>query len=214
VETILAGMNIGKVEESSLIWGFLHQLDTAARAGFHRMPSGHADGPGPGPARTSYPPCPGGELERSSGITERMAGRIAGPLWKRTLSPIRATADLAGIVAGQPKPVDQSGSPGHPDLQALESPLTNSPACGRLWERVERLAGASGDLFSFAGGPDREERLPRRKAASVLPIFPLRLRSETDDESPDTEAGGSRRGRDQPRARRKTESREDRIFRP
>ena len=107
METILTGMNIGKVDGILLDLGVSsHQLNTAGR-GF----SFSLDAPLDMRMDQNQGPCAYDlihtlsmdELEkiiRNYG-EERMAGRIArAVVARRTLSPIRTTADLAGIVAG------------------------------------------------------------------------------------------------------------------
>ena len=107
METILAGMNIGKLEGILLDLGVSsHQLDTAGR-GFSfaldaplDMRMDQSRGPS---AYDLIHTLSRDELEkiiRNYG-EERMAGRIARVIVeRRTVSPIRTTADLAGIVAG------------------------------------------------------------------------------------------------------------------
>jgi len=107
MEAILTGMNIGKVDGILLDLGVSsHQLNTAGR-GFSFSLDAPLDmrmdqNQGPG-AYDLIHTLSMDELEkiiRNYG-EERMAGRIArAVVARRTLSPIRTTADLAGIVAG------------------------------------------------------------------------------------------------------------------
>jgi len=107
MENILAGMNIGKVDGILLDLGVSsHQLNTAGR-GFSfaldaplDMRMNQEQGPS---AYDLVQTLSRDELEkiiRNYG-EERMAGRIARAVSeRRAVSPIRTTADLAGIVAG------------------------------------------------------------------------------------------------------------------
>jgi len=107
METTLFGMNIEKVEGILLDLGVSsHQLDTAER-GFSftldaplDMRMDQVRGPS---AYDLVHTLSGEELEEliRKFSEERMAGRIARAIVeRRTLSPIRTTADLAGVVAG------------------------------------------------------------------------------------------------------------------
>jgi 16S rRNA (cytosine1402-N4)-methyltransferase len=107
METTLSGMNIEKVEGILLDLGVSsHQLDTAER-GFSftldaplDMRMDRVRGP------SAYDLVHTLSEEELEGLIrkfgeERMAGRIARAIVKRrSLSPIRTTADLAGVVAG------------------------------------------------------------------------------------------------------------------
>ena len=106
METILTGMNIGKVEGILLDLGVSsHQLDTAGR-GFSfaldaplDMRMDQDQGPSADDLIHTLSRDELKKIIRNYG-EERMAGRIARAIVeRRTLSPIRTTADLAGIVA-------------------------------------------------------------------------------------------------------------------
>jgi 16S rRNA (cytosine1402-N4)-methyltransferase len=107
METTLSGMNIEKVEGILLDLGVSsHQLDTAER-GFSftldaplDMRMDRVRGPSAYDLVHTLSEEELGELIRKFG-EERMAGRIARAIVKRrALSPIRTTANLAGVVAG------------------------------------------------------------------------------------------------------------------
>jgi 16S rRNA (cytosine1402-N4)-methyltransferase len=107
MENTLSGMNIKKVGGILLDLGVSsHQLDTAER-GFSftldaplDMRMDRTRGPSAYDLVHTLSEEDWGELIRKFG-EERMAGRIARAIVKRrALSPIRTTADLAGVVAG------------------------------------------------------------------------------------------------------------------
>ena len=187
METILSGMNIGKVEGILLDLGVSsHQLDTAGR-GFSFALDAPLDmrmdrdrGP------SAYDLIHTLSREELEGIIrkfgeERMAGRIARAIVeRRTLSPIRTTADLAGIVAGA-LPKARGPARIHPatrTFQALRIAVNDELASLRqaLADGMERLNdGGRFCVISFHSLEDRIVKNAFRaeeKAASALPIFP------------------------------------------
>jgi 16S rRNA (cytosine1402-N4)-methyltransferase len=165
--TILVGMNIGKVEGLLLDLGVSsHQLDTAER-GFSFTLDAPLDmrmdqGRGPS-AYDLVHTLSRDELEkmiRNYG-EERMAGRIARAISKRrTLSPIRTTTDLAGVVV---KAISRPKGPAkiHPatqTFQALRIAVNDELATLRhaLAEGMERLKdGGRFCVISFHSLEDR-----------------------------------------------------------
>jgi 16S rRNA (cytosine1402-N4)-methyltransferase len=167
METILAGMNIGKLEGILLDLGVSsHQLDTAGR-GFSFALEAPLDmrmdqGQGPS-AYDLIHTLSRDELEkiiRNYG-EERMAGRIARAIVeRRKVSPIRTTADLAGIVAGA-LPRARGPARIHPatrTFQALRIAVNDELANLRkaLADGMERLAdGGRFCVISFHSLEDR-----------------------------------------------------------
>ncbi len=210
METILSGMNIEKVEGILLDLGVSsHQLDTAER-GFSftldaplDMRMDRSRGP------SAYDLVHTLSEEELEGMIrkfgeERMAGRIARAIVeRRTLSPIRTTADLASVVAGA-LPRTRGPARIHPATRtfqalriAVNDELTDlQRAMTGGMERLKPGGRFSRHLLSFAGRPDRQERLPRRRKR--LHLSPrssrLRLRPEADDEGDHAEARRPRRG--------------------